>query len=387
MNIIKKFTLASMKNNRRWTIVTVIGIIISVAMLSAIATLTSSFLSYMIENEKINNGDWHVRLQHSDQNQLILKVDQPFVDSVSWQRVVGFVQIEDPTQSTKPYLQVTAMDSLGFTQQYIKVLEGRLPLAKGEIVMTEEQAKEYKIGDQLLLSLSLRTLNGEVVPAESGFMRSYETADDGTFIETAEQLEQAVGYQFKLVGIIEDSSKSYSSVINAYTFYDSSLAAHYDPMVSIKLTPLRQSTLVAMTEAFKNSENMSMTVNNQLLRYYGMIGNLECISGSFLSLHACHPSRDIIRDYWNFIDSDLCRTFVSILCHHLSNFEISGVVAAVTRSNRSFHHNNCIICMDSGFASFTYQYHGLSHAAKRCKNQCKIHQNTPMDSLDIRTRG
>ena len=275
MNIIKKFTLASMKNNRRWTIVTVIGIIISVAMLSAIATLTSSFLSYMIENEKINNGDWHVRLQHSDQNQLILKVDQPFVDSVSWQRVVGFVQIEDPTQSTKPYLQVTAMDSLGFTQQYIKVLEGRLPLAKGEIVMTEEQAKEYKIGDQLLLSLSLRTLNGEVVPAESGFMRSYETADDGTFIETAEQLEQAVGYQFKLVGIIEDSSKSYSSVINAYTFYDSSLAAHYDPMVSIKLTPLRQSTLVAMTEAFKNSENMSMTVNNQLLRYYGMIGNQE----------------------------------------------------------------------------------------------------------------
>ena len=275
MNIIKKFTLASVKNNRRWTIVTAIGITISVAMLSAIATLTSSFLSYVIENEKINNGDWHVRLEHSDRNQLILKVDQPFVDSVSWQQALGFTQINDPSQSSKPYLQVTALDSLGFTQQYIKVLEGRLPLAKGEIVMTEEQAKEYKIGDQLLLSLSLRTLNGEVVPAESGFMRSYETADDGTFILTAEQLEQAVGYQFKLVGIISDSSRSYSSAINAYTFYDSSQAAHYDPMVSIKLTPLRQSTLVAMTEAFKNSENMSMTVNNQLLRYYGMIGNQE----------------------------------------------------------------------------------------------------------------
>ena len=275
MNIIKKFTIASMKNNRRWTIVTAIGIIISVAMLSAIATLTSSFLSYMIENEKINNGDWHVRLQHPDQNELKIKVDQPFVDTVSWQRVVGFTQIEDPTQSTKPYLQVTAMDSLGFTQQYIKVLEGRLPLAKGEIVMTEEQSKGYKIGDQLLLSLSLRTLNGEKIPADSGFMRSYETADDGTFIETAEQLEQAVEYPFTLVGIIEDNSKSYSSVVNAFTFYDASLSAHYDPMVSIKLTPLRQSTLVSMTEAFENSENMSMTVNNQLLRYYGMIGNQE----------------------------------------------------------------------------------------------------------------
>lgn len=275
MNIIKKFTIASMKNNRRWTIVTAIGIIISVAMLSAIATLTSSFLSYMIENEKINNGDWHVRLQHPDQNELKMKVDQPFVDTVSWQRVLGFTQIEDPTQSTKPYLQVMAMDSLGFTQQYIKVLEGRLPLSKGEIVMTEEQSKGYKIGDQLLLSLSFRTLNGEKIPADSGFMRSYETADDGTFIETAEQLEQAVEYPFTLVGIIEDNSKSYSSVVNAFTFYDASLSAHYDPMVSIKLTPLRQNTLVSMTEAFENSENMSMTVNNQLLRYYGMIGNQE----------------------------------------------------------------------------------------------------------------
>jgi putative ABC transport system permease protein len=275
MNIIRKFTLASMKNNRRWTIVTAIGIIISVAMLSAIATLTSSFLSYIIENEKIGNGDWHVRLQHPDQNQLKLKIDQPFVDTVSWQRVLGFVQINDPAQSGKPYLQVTAMDSLGFTQQYVRVLEGRLPLAKGEIVMTEEQAKAYKVGDQITLNLSLRTLNGEVVPAEFGYMRTQDIASDGTITETVEILEQAVDYRFTLVGIIEDSSKTYIPAINAYTFYDSSLAAHYDPIVSIKLTPLRQSTLVEMKEVYKNSENMSMTVNSSLLRYYGMIDNQE----------------------------------------------------------------------------------------------------------------
>ena len=264
-----------MRNNRRWTIVTAIGIIISVAMLSAIATLTSSFLSYIIENEKIGNGDWHVRLQHPDQNQLKLKIDQPFVDTVSWQQVLGFVQINDPAQSGKPYLQVTAMDSLGFTQQYVKVLEGRLPLAKGEIVMTEDQAKAYKVGDQITLNLSLRTLNGEVVPAEFGYMRTQDIASDGTITETVEILEQAVDYRFTLVGIIEDSSKTYIPAINAYTFYDSSLAAHYDPIVSIKLTPLRQSTLVAMTKAFEDSDNMIMTVNSSLLRYYGMIDNQE----------------------------------------------------------------------------------------------------------------
>ncbi len=274
MNIIRKFTLASMKNNRRWTIVTTIGIIISVAMLSAIATLTSSFLSYIIENEKISNGDWHVRLQHPDQNELRLKVDQPFVDTVSWQRVLGFVQIEDYAAS-KPYLQVTALDSLGFIQQYVKVIKGRLPLEKGEIVMTEEQAKAYKLGDQVTMSLSLRTINGETIPAEFGFMTTYDTADDGTFIETVEKLEQVIEYQFTLVGIIRDDSKSYSSAVHAFTFYDSDLSAHYDPLVSVKITPLSQSTLAAMIRAFENSENMIMTVNSQLLRYYGMIGNQE----------------------------------------------------------------------------------------------------------------
>ncbi|MBV1708340.1 MAG: FtsX-like permease family protein, partial [Erysipelothrix sp.] len=106
-------------------------------------------------------------------------------------------------------------------------------------------------------------------------MRTQDIASDGTITETVEILEQAVDYRFTLVGIIEDSSKTYIPAINAYTFYDSSLAAHYDPIVSIKLTPLRQSTLIEMKEVYKNSENMSMTVNSSLLRYYGMIGNQE----------------------------------------------------------------------------------------------------------------
>ena len=43
MNILKKLTLKYLKQNKKRTIVTIIGIILSGAMISAVATLAVSF--------------------------------------------------------------------------------------------------------------------------------------------------------------------------------------------------------------------------------------------------------------------------------------------------------------------------------------------------------
>jgi len=44
MNIVSKLTLRHMKKNKRRTFVTIIGVIISVAMLTAVSTLVVSFI-------------------------------------------------------------------------------------------------------------------------------------------------------------------------------------------------------------------------------------------------------------------------------------------------------------------------------------------------------
>ena len=66
MNIINKVTLRHLKENKRRTLVTIIGVIISVAMITAVATLSISFLDLMIRQDISKNGEWHV--QYKDVN-------------------------------------------------------------------------------------------------------------------------------------------------------------------------------------------------------------------------------------------------------------------------------------------------------------------------------
>ena len=49
MNIFHKVTLQSMKKSRTRTIVTVIGVILSAAMITAVTTFSVSLLNYMIK--------------------------------------------------------------------------------------------------------------------------------------------------------------------------------------------------------------------------------------------------------------------------------------------------------------------------------------------------
>ena len=57
MNILKKLTLKYLKQNKKRTIVTIIGIILSGAMISAVATLAVSFQQFMLKVEIANSGN------------------------------------------------------------------------------------------------------------------------------------------------------------------------------------------------------------------------------------------------------------------------------------------------------------------------------------------
>ena len=64
MNIMNKVTLQSMKKNRTRTIVTIVGIILSVSMVTAVTTIVTSLQNYLLESAVYKNGDWHVELKN-----------------------------------------------------------------------------------------------------------------------------------------------------------------------------------------------------------------------------------------------------------------------------------------------------------------------------------
>ena len=59
MNVFHKFAIKSLKLNRTRTIVTIIGIILSTAMLTAVTTTVSSVQQFLLEVMEKQNGCWH----------------------------------------------------------------------------------------------------------------------------------------------------------------------------------------------------------------------------------------------------------------------------------------------------------------------------------------
>ena len=66
MNILKKVTWQAMWKNKTRTIVTIIGIILSASMFTAVTTTISSLQNYLLQNAIYENGDWHVSAIETD---------------------------------------------------------------------------------------------------------------------------------------------------------------------------------------------------------------------------------------------------------------------------------------------------------------------------------
>ena len=156
MNIINKVTLRHLKKNKRRSLVTIIGVIISVAMITSVSTLGVSFLDLLIRNDIIKNGEWHVQYndvnvhqteviaQDSDTKKLVLSSD-------------GYAVLEESTNHYKPYIYFKNYNGMGMEQFPIEVIEGRLPQTENEIAISEAISKnskvDYEIGDQLTFDI------------------------------------------------------------------------------------------------------------------------------------------------------------------------------------------------------------------------------------------
>lgn len=60
MNVFHKVALQGLKKNRTRTLVTIVGVILSAAMITAVATFGTSLLNFMINGSIAKSGDWQV---------------------------------------------------------------------------------------------------------------------------------------------------------------------------------------------------------------------------------------------------------------------------------------------------------------------------------------
>ena len=135
MNLMKTLTLKNLKLNRKRTIVTIVGIILATALLSALVTLVSSFQYSMIEYQKQKDGDFHVKFSNVKMSELSEFKNNRNIESTFETMGMGFAKLNGCKNEDKPYAYVMATDEAGFERGCFKLIEGRMAKNEDEIVI------------------------------------------------------------------------------------------------------------------------------------------------------------------------------------------------------------------------------------------------------------
>ena len=160
MNIFNKVTLQSLKKSRTRTIVTIIGVVLSAAMITAVATFAVSLQNYLVNSSAVKYGRWHVEF---------LDVDSAFVQERSQDKGVkntaaieniGYAVLSDGENPDKPYLFVTGFNEKAFEDLPINMISGRLPQNSSEVLIPAHLSANgginYAVGDTISLSIGDR---------------------------------------------------------------------------------------------------------------------------------------------------------------------------------------------------------------------------------------
>ena len=222
MNLMKKLTLKNLKLNRKRTIVTIVGIILATALLSALVTLVSSFQYSMIEYQKQKDGDFHVKFSGVKMSELSEFKNNRNIESTFETMGMGFAKLNGCKNEDKPYAYVMATDEAGFEKGCFNLIEGRMAKNEDEIVIPRHLKTngriDIKVGDEITLDIGKRyDSNTESVISENC---AYE--------HEAETLTDTVTKRYKVVGIMERPGygmEDYSAAGYTFVTYSDELAA------------------------------------------------------------------------------------------------------------------------------------------------------------------
>lgn len=211
MSILNKLTIKNLKLNKRRTIVTIIGIILSVALICAVASMVSSFRESLIRFEINRDGNFHYEFSNVDSNTLREIKNNRNFDKVYISKNIGYLKLNNSKNEDKPYAYLIAMDDITISNVSLNLIEGRFPTNDNEIVIPRHLKTngrvDYKIGETITLDYGDRVSDEYILNQNNPFNK-----DDETFKIKGTKT-------FKIVGIIERPStiiENYSAP--GYTF-------------------------------------------------------------------------------------------------------------------------------------------------------------------------
>ena len=208
MDILKKFTKKNLKLNKKRTIVTIIGIMLSTALICAVAGMVSSTQKTLANAMRADHGNYHMRFENVPAEELKFIEENVNVESYFLTKNVGYAKLDGSINSGKPYLFLMEFDRNALQNSSFKIVEGRLPENENEVVISQHiidnGGVELKVGDTLSLDVGTRRLvdDGSVLSQSNPYLGEEESQEENL----QEEITDTINKTYTIVGIIERPS-------------------------------------------------------------------------------------------------------------------------------------------------------------------------------------
>lgn len=163
MNILNELTVKSLKKNKRRTVVTCFGILLSVALITAITTFVSSMQGSLVDYAKKNAGNYHVLAENvpKEKQKYLLyneKVEKKIViQTIGNAKPLSLQYAEGISEENQSEIKVRAVKQENFADLGMVLESGRFPKNRNEIVIPEHFRGNYstkiRVGDRLKLTI------------------------------------------------------------------------------------------------------------------------------------------------------------------------------------------------------------------------------------------
>ena len=315
MSIFTKLTQRYLSKNKTRTIVTLIGIIVSMALFTAVIEGAYSGYQFLKNREIAVTGEWQVIMNNVNKEGLEEAKTNKQIEQYENVYTLGWAEVANENDG-KPYLLVQSLGDMEHALFPINLVSGRMPEKEDEILLPENflaNAKEkYQVGDTITLETGQRFIEKEQL-------------SENTPYQEKESLKNTTKYTFTIVGIMERlpfeieefSCPGYTCITNGFHTDSQKL------FLTIKSPSKMQDFLMHQTISD------SYVPHSDLLRFYGAFkasGERSVLIGltTILVLLIAYGSISLIYNSFSISISERIRQF--------------GIMKSIGASNRQIKH-------------------------------------------------
>ncbi|MCI8284862.1 MAG: FtsX-like permease family protein, partial [Firmicutes bacterium] len=257
MNIFNKVAFQGLKKNRARTLITIIGVTLSAAMITAVATFAVSLQNYMVNGAIAKYGNWHVEFVNASPDFAKEQSKNSKVLDVTTFENIGYARLDGGKNLDKPYLFITGFNQKAFDSLPVDLISGRLPENGNEIIVPihveSNGGVKFSVGDTVNLNIGQRRLENENLSQNDPFRSGEEKLINGS------------NKTYTVVGIFQRPSFE-DRAAPGYTLITKADQADNDNSVSAFITLKKPSQLRSY---INGAGNNNYILNNDVLRFLG----------------------------------------------------------------------------------------------------------------------